>query len=146
MANLTRFSVSLPQNLLKNFDESIKFSQYSTRSKAIGDLISESLTRHSWSEDGDVAGAIIFTYDHHKRDLTNNLTKIQHNYHHLIVSSQHVHLDHDNCLEIIVVKGKAKEAKKLTEELNAIKGISHSAVSVVTIDSSELHYGHSHTD
>lgn len=134
MTNLTRFSVSLPQNLLKSFDESIKFSQYTTRSKAIGDLISESLARRTWSEDGDVAGAIIFTYDHHKRGLTNNLTKIQHDYHHIIVSSQHVHLDHDNCLEIIVIKGKAKEVKNLTKKLNTIKGISHSAVSAITIN------------
>ena len=142
MTNLTRFSVSLPQNLLKSFDESIKFSQYTTRSKAIGDLISESLTRRTWSEDGYVAGAIIFTYDHHKRDLTNNLTKIQHDYHHIIVSSQHVHLDHDNCLEIIVIKGKAKEVKNLTKKLNTIKGISHSAVSAITINEA----AHNHDD
>ena len=146
MANLTRFSVSLPQSLLKSFDETIKHSQYKTRSKAIGDLISESLTRHTWSEDGDLAGAIIFTYDHHKRDLANNLTKIQHDYHHIIVSSQHVHLDHDNCLEIIVIKGKAKEVKKLTKKLNTIKGISHSVVSVITINDSDQHHAHSHDE
>ena len=142
MANVTRFSVSLPQNLLKSFDERIKFSQYTTRSKAIGDLISESLTRQTWSEDGDVAGAIIFTYNHHKRDLTNNLTKIQHDHYHIIVSSQHVHLDHDNCLEIIVIKGKAKEVKNLTEKLNAIKGISHSAVSAITM--TDRSHDHNH--
>jgi CopG family nickel-responsive transcriptional regulator len=78
-----------------------------------------------WTGNDEVAGAIVLVYDHHKRDLQNRSTDIQHDFHHLILAVQHVHLDHHNCLETISVKGKANELKDLADRLIAIKGVRH---------------------
>jgi len=77
-----------------------------------------------------VAGAIVLIYDHHRKDLLNKITDIQHNYQNVIISTQHIHLDHDNCLEIIAVRGNPKEVKKLADILKAIKGVKHGALSM----------------
>jgi len=79
-----------------------------------------------------VAGSITMVYDHHKRDLVNTLTSIQHDFHDLILSSQHVHLDHDNCLEIVIAKGKPDIVRKLGDKLNAVKGVKHVSLSMTT--------------
>lgn len=77
-----------------------------------------------------MAGAIVLIYDHHRKDLLNKITDIQHNYQNVIISTQHIHLDHDNCLEIIAVRGNPKEVKKLADILKAIKGVKHGALSM----------------
>jgi len=88
-------------------------------------LIKKYSVEDEWEDNKDVAGAIVLVYDHHKRDLQTKSTDVQHDYHHLILSVQHVHLDHHNCLETIAVKGKAKELKSLANQLIAIKGVKH---------------------
>ncbi len=129
---LTRFSVSMDSALLERFDEHIIQQGYPTRSKAVADLIRESLVRSQWTTGAEVAAAIVLVYDHHKRDLTHQLMHIQHNAHDLIISSQHVHLDHDNCLEIVVVRGITSRVQDLANQLKAIKGVKYASVAAAT--------------
>lgn len=130
MAEIVRFGVSLDKELLERFDNLIKERNYSNRSEAIRDLIREEFVKKEWIEGDDVAGAIVLIYDHHRRDLLNRITDIQHDYQKVIISTQHIHLDHDNCLEIIAVRGNPKEVKKLAEMLKAIKGVKHGTLSM----------------
>jgi len=132
MSNIIRFGVSLEKELLEKFDKLIKEKKYSNRSEAIRDLIRKNLVKREWIEGKEVAGAITLVFDHHKRELMNTLTDIQHDFHTLIISSQHIHLDHDNCLEIIVVKGKPKEVRELADRLKATKGVKYGSLSIAT--------------
>ena len=132
MRRLIRFGVSLDNDLLDKFDKLIKQENYTNRSEAIRDLIREKLVKKEWIGNKEVTGAITLVYDHHKRELLNSLIDIQHDFHHLIVSSQHIHLDHDNCLEIIVVKGKPREVEKLANMMKAAKGVKYGALSMAT--------------
>ncbi len=132
MSDIIRFGVSLEKELLEKFDILIKERKYPNRSEAIRDLIRENLVKREWVEGKEVAGAITLVFDHHKRDLVNILTDIQHDFHKLIISSQHIHLDHDNCLEIIVVRGKPTEVRELADKLRASKGVKYGALSIAT--------------
>ncbi len=132
MSDLVRFSVSIDRGLLERFDRQTCDEGYPTRSKAIIDLMRDSLVRHEWKEGKQVAAAIIIVYDHHKRDLSNRLTHIQHEYHEMVISSQHIHLDHDNCLEIIVVRGEPKKVIELSNRLKATKGVKFSSLSAAS--------------
>jgi CopG family nickel-responsive transcriptional regulator len=123
MAKLVRFGVSLEKDLLDRFDEHIAKKGYPTRSKAIKDLIREELLGREWLEADHVAGTITLVFDHHKRDLVNTMTDIQHHYHRLIISSQHIHLDHAQCLEVVIVRGNPIEIQKLGNELGTLKGM-----------------------
>ena len=104
MSEIIRFGVSLEKNLLQRFDRLIRGKKYTNRSEAIRDLIRQEMVKKEWEEGGEVAGAITFIYDHHKRDLLNRIMDLQHDYQKIIISTQHIHLDHDNCLEIVAVK------------------------------------------
>lgn len=130
MAGLTRFSVSLDKTLVDAFDRLIKSEHYPTRSKAVGDLIRKSLVRKEWQSNREVVGAIILVYDPHRRDLTNRLNAIQHDYHRLVIATQHVHLDHDACLEILAVRGKPADLAALERKLRTAKGVKHGALAV----------------
>ena len=132
MSELIRFGVSLEKELLQKFDKHIKKENYANRSNAIADLIRNKLIRQEWAEDKEVAGAIIMVFDHHQRDLVNNLTNIQHDYHKYIISSQHIHLDHDNCFEIVVVKGRPHKLEELANKLKSAKGVKHTSLSLAT--------------
>lgn len=120
-----RFGVSLEEDLLNSLDELVGRHHFPNRSQAIRFLIKKNLVEEKWQGNEDVAGAIVLVYDHHKSNLQNRSTDVQHAYHDLILSVQHVHLDHDNCLETIAVKGKAKKLIDLANKLIAIKGIKH---------------------
>ncbi len=130
MADIVRFGVSLNKELLDKFDSLIKERNYSNRSEAIRDLIRDEFVKREWIEGDDVAGAITLIYDHHRKDLLSKITDIQHNYQKIIISTQHIHLDHDNCLEIIAVRGNPKEVQKLADTLKAIKGVKHGTLSM----------------
>ena len=129
MSDIARFSVSLDSSLLERFDALVAQDGYPTRSKAIADLIAGSLIREEWRSGSDVAGVIIMVYDHHKRNLTHELTHTQHDYHELIVSSQHIHLDHHNCLELVVVKGNPTRITELSHRLKTLKGVKYCTLS-----------------
>ena len=130
MSNIIRFGVSLEEDLLDNFDRLIKKRKYTNRSEAIRDLIRQELLKKDLEEDREVAGAITYIYDHHQRDLLNKIIDVQHDHHDIIQSSQHIHLDHHNCLEIIAVKGNSSKVSKLSDTLKAIKGVKHGSLSI----------------
>jgi len=130
MSEIVRFGVSLDKVLLDRFDRLIREKRYTNRSEAFRDLIRQELVRKEWQENREVAGAITFIFDHHQRDLLNKITDIQHDFQKLIISTQHIHLDHDNCLEIVAVRGKAKEVKRLSDMLTSVKGIRHGSLSM----------------
>ena len=130
MSGLFRFGVSLPKDLLDKFDKLIAEKNYSNRSEAFRDLIRQELIKKEWQAGGEIAGAITLIYDHHKRELINKLTDIQHDHQKVIISTQHIHLDHSNCLEIIAVKGHPKEAQNLADTLKAVKGVKHGVLNM----------------
>lgn len=123
--SLKRFGVSLEDNLLDDLDKIVDRKQFPNRSQAIRYLVAQSKVEEKWENNADVAGAIVIVYDHHKRDLQNKSTDLQHDYHDVILSVQHVHLDHNNCLETIAVRGKASMLQDLADRLIALKGIKH---------------------
>lgn len=132
MNDLYRFGISLEKELIKAFDNHIKKQKYHNRSEAIRDLIREALTRKQIAEGGVVAGAVVMTYDHHKRELVNTLLDIQHDFQGLIISTQHVHLDHHHCLEIIAVKGKAREIETLADSIRSQVGVKQVSMGVAS--------------
>lgn len=130
MSGLARFGVSLEKALLDKFDRFIDEKNYANRSEAFRDLIRQELVKKEWIEGREIAGAIVLIYDHHRRELVNKLMDIQHDFQKMVISTQHIHLDHDNCLEIIAVKGASHEAQKLADTLKSVKGIKHATLSM----------------
>ena len=130
MSELSRFGVSLEKALLVKFDQLIKKKNCANRSEAFRDLIRQELIKEEWQGGKEIAGAVILIYDHHKRELVNKLTDIQHGHQTIIISTQHIHLDHNNCLEIIAVKGTPKETKELADTLTSVKGVKHGTLSM----------------
>lgn len=130
MPEVFRFGISLPKDLIDKFDRLIKDKKYTNRSKAFGDLIRQELVKREWQEGKEIAGAITLIYDHHKRELLNKITDIQHDFQKVIISTQHIHLDHNNCLEIVAIRGNPKEAQRLTDTLKSIKGVKHATLSM----------------
>lgn len=122
---IKRFGVSLEEDLLEKLDEFVIQNHFPNRSQAIRNLINKNIVEKSWDENKIVAGAIVIVYDHHRRELQSKSTDLQHDYNDLILSVQHVHLDHHNCLETIAVKGKAKKLRELADKLIGLKGIVH---------------------
>jgi len=133
MGNLARIGVAIDSLLLKRFDQLIGQRGYTNRSEAFRDLIREELVRKSWeSPDADVVGTVTLVYNHHVRMLNEKLTGMQHDHHRNILSTMHVHLDHDNCLEVIVVKGKAKNVQHIADGLISTKGVKHGHLTITT--------------
>ncbi len=130
MSELVRFGVSLEKPLLERFDSLIRERQYTNRSEALRDMIRRELVQREWREGGEVAGAITLTYDHHQRDVISKVTDTQHGFQGVIISTQHIHLDHHNCLEIIAARGKAEEVQRLADALTSIKGVRHGTLSM----------------
>ncbi|MFA4992468.1 MAG: nickel-responsive transcriptional regulator NikR [Candidatus Omnitrophota bacterium] len=127
---LIRFGVSIDKELLMKFDRLIKDRKYTNRSEAFRDLIRQELIQEQWQGNHEIAGAVTLIYNHHKRELVNKLMDIQHDFGQLIISSQHIHLDHNNCLEIIALKGSPKEARRLADSLKSVKGVKHATLSM----------------
>src|SRR4030042_2475618 len=130
MSELVRFGVSLGKSLLDRFDDLIREKQYTNRSEALRDLIRRELVQKEWQGGSDVAGAITLIYDHHKRDVMSRVTDTQHEFQEVIIPTQHIHLDHNNCLEIVAARGKAEEVQKLADALRSIKGVRHATLSM----------------
>jgi len=122
---MKRFGVSLEDNLLKELDGLVENHQFPNRSQAIRFLIRKNSTQEKWDANELVSGCVVLVYDHHKRELLSKLVEVQHEYQGLVLSAQHVHLDHDSCLETITIKGKAKELRKLSDSLIGIKGVKY---------------------
>ena len=135
MKKVKRFSVSLEEDLLKELDNLVKTLKFPNRSQAIRFLIRNNVVAQKWQHNKEVAGCVVLVYDHHKRDLLNKSINLQHGYQDLVLSVQHVHLDHHNCLEMIALRGKALKLKELADKLIALKGINHGQLIMSGIDS-----------
>ena len=126
MAETVRFGISIDERLLKKFDALIDEKGYINRSEAIRDLIRNALVEEEWARENlEMVGTVSLVYDHHTRDLSDKLTEHQHSHHKEIISALHVHLDAHHCLEVVVIKGKARKIKKLADELIGTKGVKH---------------------
>ena len=133
MGKLTRFGVSLDEELLEPFDALCAVKGYSNRSEAIRDLIRKALVAEEWQQaDGQGAGTLTLVYDHHKNDLARRLTQMQHDEHDIIIATLHVHLDHHNCLEVLILKGEAARVRALADKLISCKGVNHGTFSGTT--------------
>ncbi|GAB7082160.1 nickel-responsive transcriptional regulator NikR [Megalodesulfovibrio paquesii] len=118
MGQTIRFGVSLDSDLLEKFDALCEERCYQTRSEAIRDLIRNALVQKEWEDtDNIVAGTLTLVYDHHKSDLAQRLTELQHDHHDVIISTIHAHLDHDNCLEVLILKGPGRDVQALGQKL-----------------------------
>lgn len=133
---ITRFGVSIPNRLLTRFDEHIKDKGYANRSEALRDLIRDYLVEREWEADEETVGTVTLVYDHHVRELADALTHIQHEMGEAIVSSLHIHLDHDLCMEVIVVKGKSSQIRKMSDRLIGTKGVIHGKLTAATVGKS----------
>ncbi len=122
---VTRFSVSLEKELLEELDSFAESNGFANRSQALRHLIEKNIVEEKWQCNNVVAGAIVMIYDHHKKDIDSKSNDIQHDYFDVILSSQHYHLSHEICLEIIAVRGQASRLTELSEKLIGIKGIKH---------------------
>ncbi len=127
---LERFSVSLDNKLLAQFDSFLTKHKYSNRSEAVRDLIRKALVREEWEANRDVVGVISLVFDHHQRQLQERLTNIQHDFHHDIISTTHIHLNHDDCLEVIIVRSKAARVQLLADQLIAVRGVKDGSLSM----------------
>ncbi len=123
--SVRRFGVSLEDHLLDELDKFVNENRFPNRSQGIRYLIENNLVAKKWQSNDVVAGAVVVVYDHHKNDINNRMNELQHDYYSLILSTQHIHLDHDLCLESIAVKGKAHELTELADKIIALKGIKH---------------------
>jgi CopG family transcriptional regulator, nickel-responsive regulator len=133
MGVLSRIGVAIDTNLLNKFDRLIARRGYQNRSEAFRDLIRDELVEQTWaSPDSPVVGTVTLVYDHHVRLLNERLTSIQHDFHHSILSTLHVHLDHDHCLEVIVVRGKSSDVRKIADNMISAKGVKHGRLTITT--------------
>jgi len=133
MSSLSRIGVAIDSDLLSQFDALIQQRGYSNRSEAFRDLIRDELVEKTWeSPDSSVVGTVTLVYDHHVRLLNEKLTGIQHDHHHSVLSTLHVHLDHDNCLEVLVVRGKSAAVRMLADTLISTKGVKHGRLTITT--------------
>jgi CopG family nickel-responsive transcriptional regulator len=123
--SLARFGVSFDQEILEALDGYVIDNNMPNRSQALRHLVEKNLVEKKWQCNHIVAGAIVMLYDHHKGDVSTKSDNIQHNYFDVILSSQHFHLSHDSCLEIVAVKGTANRLTELSDKLIGIKGIIH---------------------
>jgi CopG family transcriptional regulator, nickel-responsive regulator len=133
MGKTIRFGVSLDEDLLTKFDLLCEEMSYQTRSEAIRDLIRNTLVKREWEDtDREIAGTLSLVYDHHQSQLAQKLTEIQHDGLECIVTSLHVHLDHHNCLEVLVLRGPGEKVRKLGHKLVSTKGVKHGKLSLTT--------------
>ncbi|MDR2170472.1 MAG: nickel-responsive transcriptional regulator NikR [Planctomycetaceae bacterium] len=133
MSRLTRISISIDDDIIRRFDVISERQGLPTRSEAIKQLINSALVQYEWQCGEIVAGVVTVIYDHHKTSLVQKLLETQHNYSNVIICTQHAHIDHDVCMENIIVKGKVEKVKELHKTLLAIKGMKHTTLSMSTI-------------
>ncbi|MBZ5752221.1 MULTISPECIES: nickel-responsive transcriptional regulator NikR [Metabacillus] len=134
-STLKRFGVSMEGNLLRKFDHLVKQRGYENRSEAVRDLVRDALIQQSWEDNEQiVAGTILLFYNHHQRNLLEELTNIQHSMHDLVLATTHFHLDHTSCLELIVVKGKVKDIQKFSNSLTSLKGVEYGKFTVAPVE------------
>lgn len=133
MSELSRIGVAIDSDLLKKFDDLIASRGYTNRSEAFRDLIRDELVeKTAEAPDAEVVGTLTLVYNHHVRMLSDKLTDMQHSHFHHILSTLHVHLDHDNCLEVLIIRGKSKHVRSIADALVSTKGIKHGRLTVTS--------------
>lgn len=131
MSELARISLSLEASLMQRLENLVEESGYTNRSEFIRDLIRERLVCREWAnEQAEVVGVVTMVYDHHARGLSDRLTEIQHEHHDAVLATTHVHLDHDHCAEMIMMKGKARSLSRLADRLRQQRGVLHASLSL----------------
>lgn len=144
---MERFTISLDDNLAREFDRLIAERAYGNRSEAVRDLLRAHLDRLREARDahGHCVGNLSYVYNHHERELAERLTGIQHEHHDLVVSTMHAHLDHDYCIESVILKGPANEVRRFADAVAAERGVRHGSLNIVMVDVSPRHsHGHGH--
>lgn len=147
MSSVVRFSVSLEPELLQQFDRYCQEQHIATRSEAVRQILRETLTGHDWEADAaDAAATLTIVYDHHRTSLMEKLLELQHRHAEMVVSTMHVHLDHDHCLEVIVLRGRAKKLQQMALELKGLKGIHQGQLVLARTSSADQghHHGQGH--
>ena len=140
MSELARFGVSVEDELLQSFDQLIHGQGYANRSEALRDLMRDALIKsrlESTNETDEVLGSLTLVYDHHASDLSDKMNELQHNHHNLVVSVLHVHISHDDCLEVIVLRGAMREVRELSDGLLSLRGVKHGRL-FVTLSSEQM--------
>jgi CopG family transcriptional regulator, nickel-responsive regulator len=133
MGGLSRIGVAIDTDLLDKFDALIAERGYTNRSEAFRDLIRDELVEKTWeTPESQVVGTVTLVYDHHVRMLSDKLTDIQHDHHRYILSTLHIHLDHHHCLEVLIVRGKAADVRKIADVLISTKGVKHGRLTITT--------------
>ena len=144
MGILSRIGIALDSDLLKRFDRSIERRGYTNRSEAFRDLIRDRLvTEQTAAPDATVVGTVTLIYDHHASGITEKLTEVQHEHHELVVSTSHAHLDHDSCLEVLIVHGKSAKVEQFADLLIGLKGVQHGRL-VMTVPAHAIEHTHEH--
>ena len=144
MGILSRIGIALDSELLKRFDRSIGRRGYTNRSEAFRDLIRDRLvTEQTAAPDAIVVGTVTLIYDHHASGITEKLTEVQHEHHELVVSTSHAHLDHDSCLEVLIVHGKSAKVEQFADLLIGLKGVQHGRL-VMTVPAHAIEHTHEH--
>ena len=140
---MERITMSIDEGLAKEFDALIARRGYTSRSEAMRDLLRRELELSRAATDGDsfCVANLSYVYNHHERDLTERLTEAQHAHHDLVVATTHVHLDHDNCLETVILKGRTAVVRAFAQRIEAERGVRHAQLNVVTVDTDDRHRG-----
>ncbi|MDW8032414.1 MAG: nickel-responsive transcriptional regulator NikR [Aquificaceae bacterium] len=133
MGKTTRFCISLPEELLEELDKRVIKRGYSSRSELVRDLIRDLLSQEKWQENQEVLGVLSLIYDHHDKELIYRLLDLQHRYHVNVLCSTHLHLDHDSCLEVIVIRGKADQLETLSNSIGGLRGVKLSKLSRISL-------------
>lgn len=145
MADLVRFSVSLEADLLEAFDKFVTEGRFATRSEAIRQLLRKSLTTDAWESDTtELSATLTLVYDHHKPGLVDKLIDLQHQHAEKVTATLHVHLDHDHCMEVIVLRGKGSKLRQLASELRGLKGVHQGELTLAGVSPHESGQGHHH--
>lgn len=132
MGRIARISISIDEDIIEKFDTLSKDRGFPTRSEAVTHLIKSAFVQEEWKSGDIVAGVVTIIYDHHKSSVLQKIVKAQHDSDGIVVCSQHAHLDHDNCMENIIVKGTVKSVRNLHKSLSSIKGMKHTVLSMTT--------------
>lgn len=133
MSELVRFGIAIDGDLLERFDKRNEAKGYVNRSEAIRDLIRAELLEHAVDPSSNATGTLTLVYDHHVRELTERLTEMQHDLGHHVISTMHVHLDHDHCLEVIVMRGPAGLLEEAANRIVATKGVIHGKLTLTGV-------------
>jgi len=141
---MERITISLDEDLARDFDRLIERRGYSNRSEAVRDLLRQHLeqARQAGNDARHCVANLSYVYNHHERDLAERLTELQHGHHDLTVATLHAHLDHDNCLESVILKGPTAAVRAFADALTAERGVRHGSLNVVSVDVDQGRHAH----